>query len=300
MDPEEYRATTSIATSNPEPELENERPLPPTPDRDADVIASSEQPSSTVAEPNNLGAGEADQSRSREAIQMLERLRSMHEQPPQNTTSVPNNIPSMEIRVPAIVGPRADYHTGDNDNSSLSNNVEDLDLYNAEYQALSAGRVSRPARPLNNTATRYQERENPYPGVSPRAPVARPPLVSPAHTPIPILDDHSSSSEDPPLLSQTPPSQIRRRYERAPDLGVNETSHFNGPLPPYRTRPVAETWRYLGEVGNMQPSTPPPVEQTGEVVVPRWQPDAEVTFCPICRTQFSMFSFRLAFNAITY
>jgi len=25
-----------------------------------------------------------------------------------------------------------------------------------------------------------------------------------------------------------------------------------------------------------------------EVVVPRWQPDAEVTFCPICKTQFSM------------
>lgn len=29
-----------------------------------------------------------------------------------------------------------------------------------------------------------------------------------------------------------------------------------------------------------------PLPQT-EVVVPRWQPDAEVTFCPICRTQFS-------------
>ena len=27
-----------------------------------------------------------------------------------------------------------------------------------------------------------------------------------------------------------------------------------------------------------------------EVVVPRWQPDAEVTFCPICRTQFSRLS----------
>ena len=26
-----------------------------------------------------------------------------------------------------------------------------------------------------------------------------------------------------------------------------------------------------------------------EVVVPRWQPDAEVTYCPICRTQFSFF-----------
>jgi hypothetical protein len=33
----------------------------------------------------------------------------------------------------------------------------------------------------------------------------------------------------------------------------------------------------------LQPSPPPPPE----FVVPRWQPDAEVTFCPICRTQFS-------------
>lgn len=30
------------------------------------------------------------------------------------------------------------------------------------------------------------------------------------------------------------------------------------------------------------------VVETTEVVVPRWQPDVEVTFCPICRTQFSM------------
>jgi hypothetical protein len=33
----------------------------------------------------------------------------------------------------------------------------------------------------------------------------------------------------------------------------------------------------------LQPSPPPPPE----FIVPRWQLDAEVTFCPICRTQFS-------------
>lgn len=27
----------------------------------------------------------------------------------------------------------------------------------------------------------------------------------------------------------------------------------------------------------------------GEIVLPRWQPDAEVTYCPICRQQFSFF-----------
>jgi hypothetical protein len=33
------------------------------------------------------------------------------------------------------------------------------------------------------------------------------------------------------------------------------------------------------------------VAESTEVVVPRWQPDVEVTFCPICRTQFSMTPF---------
>jgi hypothetical protein len=28
---------------------------------------------------------------------------------------------------------------------------------------------------------------------------------------------------------------------------------------------------------------------TVEIILPRWQPDAEVTYCPICRTQFSFF-----------
>jgi hypothetical protein len=300
MDPEEYRAAIYIAATSPRPELENERPLPPTPYRDMDVLRRSERSSSTTAEPTNLPIGEADQSRSAEAIHMLERLLSTHEQPPRNPSSASNNMPSMDIRVPAIVGPRADIHAEDDDNSSLSTNVEDLDIYNAEYQALSAGGASRPARSSSNPATRYPERENAYPRVHPRAPVARPPLTSPAHTPRSILDDHSTSSENPPLLSQTPSNQIRRRYERAGDSRVTEASHFNGPLPPYRTRPVADSWTYPGEVGNRQPSTPPQLEQTGEVVVPRWQPDAEVTFCPICRTQFSLFSFGLAFNAYTY
>lgn len=29
--------------------------------------------------------------------------------------------------------------------------------------------------------------------------------------------------------------------------------------------------------------------RNGSVILPRWQPDAEVTYCPICRTQFSFF-----------
>jgi FYVE zinc finger len=42
---------------------------------------------------------------------------------------------------------------------------------------------------------------------------------------------------------------------------------------------------------------PPP---SPDFVLPRWQPDAEVTFCPICRTQFSKFACpRLLYAALT-
>src|SRR6266536_1942887 len=56
-----------------------------------------------------------------------------------------------------------------------------------------------------------------------------------------------SQLSDAPLLSRTTPSPVQQRAS-------------------IRTRPEA----------------PQP-----EVVVPRWQPDVEVTFCPICRAQFS-------------
>lgn len=59
--------------------------------------------------------------------------------------------------------------------------------------------------------------------------------------------DSDESYRDSPLLSHDSPSQIRRRRRHEPEM--------------------------------QPPST--------EFVVPRWQPDAEVTMCPICRTQFS-------------
>lgn len=45
-------------------------------------------------------------------------------------------------------------------------------------------------------------------------------------------------------------------------------------------RSVSRSSEVSGQMFDRDDSSP-------EVVVPRWQPDAEVTFCPICRTQFS-------------
>jgi len=64
---------------------------------------------------------------------------------------------------------------------------------------------------------------------------------------------YSGPSRDSTLLSHDSPSQIRHRLHPAPSFSPS-------------------------------PSPSP------EFVLPRWQPDAEVTFCPICRTQFSKVS----------
>ncbi|RFU81447.1 kinase anchor [Trichoderma arundinaceum] len=49
--------------------------------------------------------------------------------------------------------------------------------------------------------------------------------------------------------------------------------------------------RMASESGLHQSLIRPPERERAEsaVVLPRWQPDAEVTYCPICRTQFSIF-----------
>lgn len=54
---------------------------------------------------------------------------------------------------------------------------------------------------------------------------------------------------------------------------------------------AVDTDRIAGESGLHQSLVRPPERDRREstVVLPRWQPDAEVTYCPICRTQFSIF-----------
>jgi hypothetical protein len=37
------------------------------------------------------------------------------------------------------------------------------------------------------------------------------------------------------------------------------------------------------------PSSPEAVRRNGEVVLPLWQPDADVTHCPVCYRQFTFF-----------
>lgn len=90
----------------------------------------------------------------------------------------------------------------------------------------------------------------PTPGAGPSSSQTRPGAVSP-------------SAQRRPATPPSPPPPIRRR------TSTNNFGTAPRAPPPQLQRPVQTARR---------PS---------ELVLPRWQPDAEVTICPICGTQFS-------------
>ncbi len=60
------------------------------------------------------------------------------------------------------------------------------------------------------------------------------------------------------------------------------------PPPPPRLQERPRIW----QAGLLEPESstlPPDRREPSDVVLPRWQPDSEVTLCPICHTQFSIF-----------
>ena len=105
----------------------------------------------------------------------------------------------------------------------------------------------------------------------------------------------------------TSPVQSRGRTDsqRSGTAGSGSRDGASGPV----TAPgPAPTTRGSGAVSGQQatsthapvvaspslltPNPPPPAagpSGASEIVLPRWQPDSEVTYCPICRTQFSIF-----------
>ena len=88
----------------------------------------------------------------------------------------------------------------------------------------------------------------------------------------------SSLQSPPPLLSNTsessnysPPVQGLSPLHSSRDSEAHHAPGLTQSPPSFRRRP----------------SGPP--RNFSDILLPRWQPDSEVTFCPICRTQFSFF-----------
>jgi len=100
--------------------------------------------------------------------------------------------------------------------------------------------------------------------------------------------------------------------ESVNEMRTNRPSRLDGPSNPRRTSSTSVTSSARSVMAHQGHGPPPGVDvslvsrtpsqnqhrraaaEASEVVTPRWQPDAEVTFCPICRTQFSMPSFKNA------
>ena len=85
----------------------------------------------------------------------------------------------------------------------------------------------------------------------------------------------SGSGEGPSAVASTPEVAIRTR------TASTSSTSAAAPLPPIpaiATRPSP-----IPSPSPTEHAVPP------EVVLPRWQPDSEVTYCPICGTQFSIF-----------
>lgn len=79
-----------------------------------------------------------------------------------------------------------------------------------------------------------------------------------------------------------PPSRTNPHYVRSGGDDYSSSSDISGGSP-------LLSHTSSSQIRRSQRASPQPPPRP-DFVIPRWQPDAEVTFCPICRTQFSKIS----------
>ncbi|KAL2284581.1 hypothetical protein FJTKL_08932 [Diaporthe vaccinii] len=121
-----------------------------------------------------------------------------------------------------------------------------------------------------------------------------------------VIDLTGDSSEEP---AQPGPSILNQNVERAlPTLppsasGSSISSHRSAgagspafqrrpatpPSPPPASRRRTSSNAFAATRASHQQQRLPESRRPSDLVLPRWQPDAEVTLCPICHTQFSIF-----------
>lgn len=121
-----------------------------------------------------------------------------------------------------------------------------------------------------------------------------------------VIDLTGDSSEEP---AQPEPSNSNQNVERAlPTLppsasGSSVSSHRSAgagspsfqrrpatpPSPPPASRRRTSSNAFAATRASHQQQRLPESRRPSDLVLPRWQPDAEVTLCPICHAQFSIF-----------
>lgn len=112
----------------------------------------------------------------------------------------------------------------------------------------------------------------------------------------------AGSSSNPIVVGESPRHAAQARQDPEPraslmarDLAAETRRSLTGgnPSPVFRT-PSQTSQTISGRQSSAAPSAAAPPLNTRparlpSVTLPRWQPDAEVTYCPICHTQFSFF-----------
>lgn len=94
---------------------------------------------------------------------------------------------------------------------------------------------------------------------------------------LPTVGSHASISPREGAGAQSPSGQ--RRAATPPS-----------PPPPTRRRTSNNSFGSASRGSTLaQPQRSSEGRRPSDIILPRWQPDAEVTFCPICHTQFSIF-----------
>jgi len=171
----------------------------------------------------------------------------------------------------------------------------------ALYQSL----VTRAQGSINDSSHEYDHwRESGYQG-SPRSYARGEPDIN-ASPGTGILTPGQESRSRGSSASQRIGEKRSQANEAVNELRANRPFRLDGPSNPRRASStstrrsahsmVAQQSDGSSSGGDTLLSRTPPSQnrrrpaaaERTDVLVPRWQPDAEVTFCPICRTQFSM------------
>ncbi|KAK4673157.1 hypothetical protein QC763_109360 [Podospora pseudopauciseta] len=101
-----------------------------------------------------------------------------------------------------------------------------------------------------------------------------------------------ASAENPIIVVSSPATAFRRQprfSESAPGLSRTEPRRTRDGYTSVFQEQDASSGSSGAATPRHQPLLPSRGDPSGELILPRWQPDAEVTYCPICNAQFSIF-----------
>ncbi|KXJ85917.1 hypothetical protein Micbo1qcDRAFT_153554 [Microdochium bolleyi] len=164
--------------------------------------------------------------------------------------------------------------------------IEDSDAHgDVGGTTLSDDRPSPPEAPADHTEEEpHTEPDEQSPGVDSAA----------AHSAT-DSEDAASSSDDESLST---PQERRMTLLEALNDTRDSADHYSSTVPVSRTDDRGNGRAVPEDTSPPLPASPPPPpphprpsagRSTSEFILPRWQPDAEVTLCPICSTQFGIF-----------